>query len=766
MSIFNKVSTPVKVLRSFFFLMALGSAVFYFSTITGYAQESAGVQELPEEFAQASATEEQQDMTTDAPVTEEHPKEKIVFSKDIYHQHTGGSGGGGCYSIKRTGSKTTTERCSGTMVYYASYDKTQCNKCGAGYNGDQSGRRCWHEEKKTQSYTYYDLGCGKGTDTRIGSLSIEKSTDEWVKNLTLTGSYIADGGMSVSAQPYIWNGAGATENNVYEVNENGVYTLQINGDANTGAAVLSVEVRNIDVTAPVIGAHSQDPDSHWTKDGVLVGITQVADLQPDGSEGCGLHEMPYSYDGGTTWTAENTFLYMENGAHSILVRDALDNQSSYEVSLHNVDCFSPTIEAVEYDHTKNIRETVITVTAKDVQPDGSDGIGLHEDAYSYDGGQTWTGENTLVVDRNGIVHIVVRDALGNETHKEEIITNIDCTGPEILWKLAPESWTNGNVKLTLKARDLNADGSEGIGLESAWYSLDGGNTWSDKEKREYDKNQTITVIARDKNNNRTSQTIKIKQIDKDLPWVTLSMEVIGAGRDMQVKLTAQAGDAYSGLPEKAYSWDKGVTYGTDSTKIITENGSYQITVRDKAGNWCYDIVEVDVFPVIEFPTIMKKEATPETTVEPSTIIEETEEETQTLVVKEEKRIESPKPIVVQAVEKGWSWKDAVVLTSGILFVAGLIAFLLMLLLQTIAIYAENLDGEMQYMGRLWIHQKDGRFEVNVSFLLLEKCVTTHFSFRLSPLFVLLNKEKDICFLFPEDICLIKQTEREIEISLL
>ena len=762
MSIFNKVATPVKVLRSFFFLMALISAVIYFPPIVGYAQESDGLSEQAGDSLDVAETEEQAGESTDIPVEEE----KIIFSKNIYHQHTGGSGGGGCYSVKRTGSKTTTEKCSGTMVYYASYDKTQCNKCGAGYNGDQSGRNCWHEKTKTESYTYYDLGCNKGTDTRVGSFTVEKSTEKWVKSLTLTGSYNADGGMSVSAQPYIWNGAGATENNTYEVNENGVYTLQINADANAAPAVLSVEVRNIDVTAPVIAAHSLEPSSDWTRDGVLVAITNVADLQPDGSEGGGLHEMPYSYDGGESWTGENTFLYMENGTHSILVRDILDNQSTYEVSLHNVDCFEPTIESVEYDDTKNIRETVLTITAKDVQPDGSEGSGLHKEAYSYDGGQTWTQDNTLIIDRNGTIHIVVRDALGNEAHMEKVISNIDCTGPEISWKLEPESWTNRNVKLTLKARDLNEDGSDGIGLESAWYSLDGGRTWSDKEKQEYDKNQTITVIARDKNNNRTSETIKIKQIDKELPWVTLSMEVIGAGRDMQVKLTAQAWDDYSGLPDKAYSWDKGVTYGTDSTKMVTENGSYQITVRDKAGNWCYDIVEVDVFPAIEIPVIVKKKMEPETTVESTVVMEETEEETQTFVVKEEKRIEAPKPEVVQTIEEGLDWKDAVVVISLILLLAGMAVFLLMLLLQTIAIYAENLDGKMQYMGRLWIQERDGRFEVNVSFLLLEKCVTTHFCFRLSPLFVLFNKKKDICFLFPEDICLIKETEREIEISLL
>lgn len=735
MSIFNKVSAPVKVLRSFFFLMVLISIVVYFFPITGYAEE-----------------------------------EKIIFSQNIYHQHTGGSGGGGCYSVKRTGSKKTTEKCGGTMVYYASHDKTQCNRCGAGYNGDQSGRGCWHEKTKTVSYTYYDLGCNKGTDTRIGSFSVEKSTDKWVKNLTLTGSYEAEG-MGVAAQPYIWNGGNATENSTYEVLESGVYTLQLNADANanTAAAVLRVEVRNVDVTAPVIRTHSQEPASDWTRDGVVVTITDVVDLQPDGSEGCGLHEMPYSYDGGVNWTAEKTFLYMENGTHSILVRDALENQSSYEVSFGNVDCFEPTIDAVEYDHTKNIRETVITIAARDVQPDGSEGIGLHEEAYSFDGGQTWTTENTLPVNKNGSISIVVRDALGNEAHLEEMITNIDCTGPEITYKMEPASWTQKNVKVKLKAKDINEDGSDGIGLEELWYSVDNGATWSNQAKLEYDKNRTITVIARDKNDNRTSKVIKIKQIDREDPWVDLSMEVLGAGRDMQVKLTAVAYDEYSGLHDEAYSWDRGVTYGTDSTKVVTENGTYQITVRDKAGNWCYDIVEVDVFPIIEVPAIVQAEEIPETIIQQEEEImeEETaEEETQTFVVEMEERIQPPKPEVVQTIEEGFNLMDVVAVSSLILLSAGLIAFLLMLFLRTIAIYAENVNGEMQYMGRLWIHEKDGRFEVNVSFLLLEKCVTTHFCFRLSPLFILFHKGKDICFLFPEDICLIKQAEREIEISLL
>ena len=85
-----------------------------------------------------------------------------------YHVHTGNKdSGGGCYTIKRTGTKTVEEPCGGHVGPSASCDQpgcggvdSSCDRCGDGYHGSHS-RSCWHSTTKTVSYTYYDLGCGE-----------------------------------------------------------------------------------------------------------------------------------------------------------------------------------------------------------------------------------------------------------------------------------------------------------------------------------------------------------------------------------------------------------------------------------------------------------------------------------------------------------------------------------------------------------------------------------------------------------------------------
>ena len=742
MSFFNKTKTPVHSIRSLFFLMAAVCCIAIFFPMISYAEGA--------------------------------EKNIAVFSQNIYHVHTGNSDeGGGCYNVEQTGTKEETEKCNGSMVYWPATNSSSCSKCAAGYSGDQSHRKCWSEETTYVSYTYYDMGCGMSEESVVGVLKVVPDTMEWTKKVILTGSYKANGNMGVSSKPYIWNGQSATSQNTYVVNSSGNYTLQLNADSNTNAAsvIVTAKVRNVDVTAPTVRAHTQEPQTDWTRDGVVVTLTDVVDLQPDGSLGCGLHELPYSYDNGETWTVENAHVYMENGTHTILVRDKLENVTEYKVSFLNVDVTEPTILAAEYDDTENIRTTTLAITASDLQPDGSEGSGLHETPYSYDRGKTWTSENTVVIDSNRSIGIAVRDKLGNTQYIDINVTNIDSTGPEISYKLKPDYWTKGDVTLCLKAEDINEDGSYGIGLEDAWYSLDGGNTWSGAEEIVYEENEKVTVIARDKHNNQSKVNIKIKNIDKELPWVDLSMSVTGSGTDMQVILTAQAGDNESGLHEEPYSWNKGCSYGTENTLIVTENGMYQVTVRDKAGNWRYALCEVDVFPIIEIPASTVEETTEEEeesalpTEEES--MEESEEETQTYVVEMEENIEPPTKNNIKTMEKdGWDIIDTLLLLCLLLLLVGLLLFLLLLWLRTIAVYAEDMDGNMKYMGRRWMDYKDVRYEVRIGMELMEKCETTHFELRPSVLFVRLHEDKDICCLFPEDICIIKKIEKQIDVLLL
>ena len=85
---------------------------------------------------------------------------------------------------------------------------------------------------------------------------------------------------------------------------------------------------------------------------------------------------------------------------------------------------------------------------------------------------------------------------------------------------------------------------------------------------------------------------------------------------------------------------------------------------------------------------------------------------------------------------------------------------------TICMYAENMDGEMKYIGRQRIQYKKEHFEVMVPMEWIERCVTTNFLFCSGGLLPILFRKKDIAFLFPEEICVIRKVKRNIEISLL
>ena len=655
------------------------------------------------------------------------------------------------------------------MNYWSAYNKTTCSRCGASYDGDQSGRDCWYYDTKTYTYTYYNLGCGKSDNTVLGTVFVEKSTSNWVTNLTLTAGYENTGNMVVREKPYIWNGAEASESNVYEVGASGSYTLQLNAgeNANTQAAIITIDVCNVDVTPPMIKAHTQEPLSDWSKEGVMVCITEVVDLQPDGSVGSGLHNSPYSYDNGNTWTAEASHLYLENGTHCILVRDWLENISSYEVSFQNVDATPPTVESIEYDQTKNIPFTEIVVTAMDLQPDGSAGCGLHETPYSFDGGQTWTENKVYRVDKNGVYPIMVRDALDNRITVEETIQNIDCTGPRIRYTMVSDSWTNQDVVLYLAASDVNEDGTKGSGLADAWYSVDDGHSWSKQNKLVFKENTSFNIIARDVNDNYTTTRIHIKQIDKEQPWASLTMEILGAGMDMQVKLTAYGEDDYSGIAENGFSWNGGSTYSDESSKIVTENGLYQVYVKDKAGNSNNAVIEVDVFPAFfpELPLI--PEETQTWTEEAETETEEftTEEwNSEEVIVTMEERIERPQEIPTMVLKQDFIW-EKIFFALLIMLAGGLLSlFLVLFWSRTIGVYVEKANGKQQYLGRLWIFHKEERYFVNIPDSFVKKAMTMCFSFRPSLLFLDSHKNEEVHFLFPDGVCITLTIERNMEME--
>ncbi|MBQ8039375.1 MAG: hypothetical protein IJ274_05835, partial [Lachnospiraceae bacterium] len=112
------------------------------------------------------------------------------------------------------------------------------------------------------------------------------------------------------------------------------------------------------------------------------------------------------------------------------------------------------------------------------------------------------------------------------------------------------------------------------------------------------------------------------------------------------------------------------------------------------------------------------------------------------------------------------WKNTPFLCLILLLIVGGFVFWTLLGLCTMRIYVEDMEGELKYIGRRWVRYEKEHFVVRIPMEIIEKCTTTHFLLCSSVLFTSLFKEKDIAFLFPEEICIIRKVKRNIEISLL
>lgn len=97
------------------------------------------------------------------------------YTVPIYHVHTGNSSsGGGCYSVAKSGTRTVScgsgycgvgpygPDTSG-QIYYVG----DCDECGGHLSKYGSPGTAHCSNKKTESYTYYELGCGMTPQTII-----------------------------------------------------------------------------------------------------------------------------------------------------------------------------------------------------------------------------------------------------------------------------------------------------------------------------------------------------------------------------------------------------------------------------------------------------------------------------------------------------------------------------------------------------------------------------------------------------------------------
>lgn len=673
-----------------------------------------------------------------------------VITHTIFHKHTGSRDhGGGCYSVKRTGTRTVEVRCSGTLIYYPGYDSTGCSECGAGYSGSyHAGERCMHSTTHSESYTYYDLGCGRSTSSVVGSITVTYDDSEWSKEIPATVTYTAED-MTPADNPYRMNDE-TNDTGEFTITENGDYTFSIDADPNadTSGGAVTISIDKIDHTSPTVGDYYLSP-TEWVREGVTLYLEDVKDLQPDGSDGCGLDDNAFSYDGGVTWCNEDTHFFTDNGDYSAMIRDKLGNTTTIEFTIDNIDHEAPNVR-YDYDKTKNLLKTELTVEADDILSDMREGVGLDELPFSYDGGITWTEKTKLPISSNQIILLRVRDKLGNTFEADIDIDNLDTYAPTVTYTLYPDYWTNKNVEIWLDARDINDDGSDGIGLPDDCYSYNNGESWTDEDEMLATDNGDYFVCVRDKYDHRNYFGLTVRNIDRIAPTVSLSYELSADG--YHARLIADATDSESGIA--GYSWD-GAYFCSSNMIDVESNGTYTVTVKDRAGNTACASVDISDIKLHIIPRLTDEVQ-----------LSDTPEKKSEIRVQNEHLISKKTPIVrsLERQDRLSPFMLALIIL-GIILALLLLFLLAFLLTRCVRIYAENSEEKPIFLGISFIHLKDEKYYFEVKQELWDKAETTHFCFKITRLFVFLHPNEDIYIHFPDNQVRCMQLQKQINVTI-
>lgn len=204
---------------------------------------------------------------------------------------------------------------------------------------------------------------------------------------------------------------------------------------------------------------------------------------------------------------------------------------------------------------------------------------------SFSGG----GGSTGTVTKNGTYSFTVSGSNGQSVSVPVTVSNIDTGAPKVTVSKGSDEWTNKAVSVSASA----SDDLSGV----AGYSFNGGG-YSSSSSWTVDSNGTYSVSVRDRAGNEASGSVTVSNIDRTAPTVSLSKST-DDWTEEGVTLSASASDDLSGIA--GYSFG-GSEYSSTSSWTVTSNGTYSVSVIDKAGNEASASVTVSKIgkdPVVE-----------------------------------------------------------------------------------------------------------------------------------------------------------------------
>jgi hypothetical protein len=253
--------------------------------------------------------------------------------------------------------------------------------------------------------------------------------------------------------------------------------------------------------------------------------------------------------------------------------------------------FSPTIST--FNLMTNANAVIVTPTpvvpfsevkvAGEVVPYGADSSPI----------ELVEGTTTITVDVK---------APDNSEEEYTIVFEADHTSPFIGYANILLTPTNENVTFTVEATDTGSGLSAfkwAIGNQVTAFFADGGEDVTDHDFT-VSENRTYTFYARDNVGNEALSTITVSNIDRSIPTIDLTISPTNSTNG-NVTVTVDAEDTGSGLSElKWASGNEGTAFFATAGDtivgnefIVTENGTYTVYARDKAGNEAVETITIN-----------------------------------------------------------------------------------------------------------------------------------------------------------------------------
>ena len=276
----------------------------------------------------------------------------------------------------------------------------------------------------------------------------------------------------------------------------------------------------------------------------------------------------------TDATSKFRVSFKETGKYDILVQmvrfadDTVicENAATVEVK----DTKAPVISEI----TGNATEwTGSDVTLKVVAADNSGSVAQ----YRLDGGE-WQTSNTFDIKENGKYKFYAKDAAGNisDASAEIEVKYIDKTAPVIgIITLNPDDWTNKAVTVTVPATD--------VGINVILYKMDNGD-WQKENTFTVSDNDIHKFYVKDSLGNENSAPAKIKADKYDAKAPVIKSITPNTTEWVSDKVTVTVDATDEGVMGIAYKLGKDGEWQSINTFDITENGTYQVYVKDALGN--------------------------------------------------------------------------------------------------------------------------------------------------------------------------------------